>query len=299
MRFGYACLLTLAMTVPACAVGPELPSDPPPVEDEGFTPTILPRLGWLRSDYLVWFVKHSSTPSLIQSVSDSGTVRNLFPDNNRINYNAFAGVRVNGGFWFDGTQRLGLDLGAFGLEQRSVGAAVTSNNAPVLARFYLNANNGLLDSLQFAGPGTAGTLRASATLNSIYGIDANLRWHVGPVYSDATDFLIGARALNFREGLDVAGTTTLRGGTTLYLRDHFAVSNQFVGPQLGVQGRWLLGGNFSIDGTFKFAMGTVRQRAVVNGENTLTPPSVWASARTPGSTPGRRTSASTSAVGSR
>ncbi len=245
---------------------------------------IVPRIAWLRADYLFWWAKQQSSPPLVQTIPDSlanassipaGAAGTLFPeDGQRIRYRTFGGARINTGFWFSSEQRLGLDGTFFMLEQNSNGAGYASSGSPILARFYTNANSGTLTSLQFSNSspatGYSGSLSAVSTLNSLWGADASFRWNGYRMLSDNTDWLFGARYFELRERLQINGQANLRDGTRLNVNDYFAVNNQFYGSQIGFHSRWGNFRGFSVDGIFKLAIGGVDQRVVIRGDNTIT-----------------------------
>ena len=253
-------------------------------DDESLPPNRVPKLLWFRADYLTWFVRKQNTGPLIQTIPDgqsqssstlAGSATTLFPDNNSVKYGSFSGVRLNAGFWFDGTQRVGFDTSGFVLANNSIGASFASNGSPILARFYNNANGGALTSLQFSNPdpatGYSGSLSAESKVTSLYGADASIRWEGYSLISDRTDYLAGFRYFDFRERLDINGNALLRSGTQLNVQDHFAVSNQFYGAQAGLHARWCSWSGFSVDGIFKLALGDMHQQADISGSNTLTP----------------------------
>ena len=66
------------------------------------------------------------------------------------------------------------------------------------------------------------------------------------------------------------------------LADHFAVENNFYGGQVGVNSRWCGLYGFSFDGTFKFAMGSMNEKAEISGSNTLAFPGVPATTQATG-----------------
>lgn len=256
-------------------------------EEDCVSSTCMPRLGWLRTDYLVWFIRRSYVTSLIQVIPDSlaaandlpeGAAGTLFPEDERSRYKSFNGMRVSAGFWFDSTRRLGLDFSGFVLEHNSVGAAYSSNavGSPILARFYVNANSGRLTSLQFSNSdpaaGYTGALSSYVTANSTWGFDANLRWNGYRLFADGTDYLAGGRYFEFRERLGVSGVADLADGTRLSVNDYFAVDNQFYGGQVGVHSRWCGPYGFSLDAIAKLAIGGIDQRISIRGDNTLAVP---------------------------
>lgn len=252
--------------------------------DEDTTPgNIVPRIAWLRADYVFWKAKQQIVPPLIQTIPDSladstslptGAANTLFPeDGKHIRYRIFGGARINTGFWFSREQRLGLDASFFQLEQNSNGAGYASPGSPILARFYNNANSGTLTSLQFsnssATAGYSGSIAAVSTMSSMWGADASFRWNGYQMLADNTDWLFGVRYFDMRERLHIGATANFTNGSRFNLNDYFAVSNQFYGGQVGFHARW---GNFygvSVDGIVKLAVGAVSQRVAISGDNTF------------------------------
>ncbi len=247
----------------------------------------VPQMFWFRADYLVWWLRKEQTPPIIQSLPDSlaltsdlppGSATTLFPGNNQLRYNGLSGLRLDAGLWLTADHQFGIDVGGFAIQNRTLSAAYASdaNGSPILARFYTNANTGALTSLKFSIPdpatGYSGALSASAAVSNIYSGDANIVWNGFRVFSDNTDWLLGARYFGMRERLDVNGTANFRDGSGLSVRDHFAVSNQFYGAQIGWRARLCGWYGFSVDGIFKFALGSNREQVNISGSNTFTSP---------------------------
>ena len=257
----------------------DVPNDEPDTLGANASPQRL----WLRTDFLLWYIRKTAVPPLIQTIPDSlanqnnppaNAATNLFPNTNQLGYKVFDGLRVNAGMWFDSTQRIGIDVSGFVLEQNANGAGFVSTGSPVLLRTYNNVNNGQPTLLQFSNPdpvaGYSGSLSANSVVSTLLSGDLNVRVSSYRIFSDHTDFLFGARYLDFREHLDINGTASLKDGRTLAVSDHFAVTNQFYGGQAGLHGRWNGMYGFSLDGVFKLAMGGVAERININGSNTLT-----------------------------
>lgn len=260
--------------------------DPP--ERDRFNPdgtpsNTVPRFVWLRADSLFWFVKRQIVPPLIQTIPDNladatslpaNSASTLYPqDGKHISYNAFAGLRLNTGFWFTSEQRFGLDGSYFMLGQNSNGVGYVSSGSPALARFYVNANNNVLTNLQFSNPnpatGYSGSLAAASSLAPMWSADLSLRWNGYAISSENTDLLFGGRYFEMRESMRIQGQANLT-GTTLNVNDYFKVSNQFFGGQIGMHARWGGYRGFTVDGIFKVAIGGIDQRVTIRGDNTLT-----------------------------
>ena len=256
---------------------------PPLLEDPESSNVLMPDNMWIKAEYLVWFASRAGSPPLIQVAPDgydrtAGLPVNnnsVFPfDGSHIMYNAFSGLGTNVGLWLTPEHVIGLDTSFFLLEQNSTGAAYSSLGSPILARYYMNANNSETNAVPFSNmvpfPGYSGSLSSVSTINSVWSGDASLRWNGFTYLAQSSDWLFGFRYFGFRERLDIIGTSNYADGSKLTVADHFATSNNFYGGQVGISshfGRWY---GVSIDSTFKFAMGDVDQRVVIQGYNTMT-----------------------------
>jgi hypothetical protein len=245
----------------------------------------VPKLFWFRADYMASWIRKENSPPLIQSLpgifANAGTIppnapNTIFPINNQLKFGELNGLRINTGIWLTEDHSWGLDVTAFATGRASTGAAFSSLGSPILARFYTNANNGNPTDQNFSNPtlgtGYSGAVSANATVNNIYSGDVNLRYNGYRLLSDNTDYLFGFRYFDFRESLQINSISTRPGldPQTLRVADQFSVSNNFYGGQFGFASRWMGWRGFSFDGIVKMAVGSMDERATVNGSNSIT-----------------------------
>ncbi|MCE9530258.1 MAG: BBP7 family outer membrane beta-barrel protein [Planctomycetes bacterium] len=241
-----------------------------------------PQLFWLRADYLNWVITKEPIAPVIATLPDSlasardipaGAATPIFPSQYEVNYKRISGLRLNTGFWFGMDRGLGFDVSGFGLENQAQRALYVSNGSPILTRLYNSLNDNRQTNLIFSTPDPAfpyrGSIAASLTATDIFNADASIRWRGFRVFADNADWLFGARYFNMRESLDVIAQATFPDGRRFTVADQFRVHNSFYGGQIGINSRWVGYNRFSLDGTFKFAVGGVNQRVEIRGSNSL------------------------------
>lgn len=260
-------------TVPISA-DPELTADPYAQE---------PRF-WIRSDFLLWWVKDGPTsfpllttsPPASQGIpSKPGTVVRF--GGTHFDYETFSGLRLTGGMQ-DPSSEFGLMGGAFLLEQRAVGVNATANNAgiPLLARPIVSPTSGQLTSTTENNPVLVTTNFSAVSTTRFWGGEANLtgpEFTVGPA---SIRPLVGFRYLDLAEGLDIdntvvalAGFGNLGPGATVSQTEGFHTRNQFFGGQVGAQAE-LRSGSFFFRFQGKLALGDSHEVVTITGSSTRT-----------------------------
>jgi hypothetical protein len=242
--------------------------------------TARPNLFWIRADYLLWTITKEPITPIIQRIPDSlatapslpaGSGISVFPNNNELEYQNFKGVRLNTGFWFGAGSNWGLDVSGFALEKKSLHAFYASQGSPILTRFYNDIGDDQETYLLFSNIDPAnsysGSIGAGAEVSNLYSVDASLRYNGFRVFADNADWLFGLRYMKFDESLFINSVANLSDGRILQVNDRYDVRNDFYGAQIGLNSRWVGWRGFSYDGTFKLAVGGVRQRATVGGYN--------------------------------
>jgi len=311
------CVLVIGLLAAAPAAAqsdlmPPVPSDKPTPQviapafpDLGCANTPRPGLccpepcadGWqarVSADYLLWWVRSGPTPPLLTTgplgsggeiagpatLGANGTVT-LFGDK-PLSYGAFSGGRLTLDTWLD-SAGLGVQVGGFALEQRSVGfrAASDATGNPILAQPYFDvlANASLAQYVTFPNALAGGV--AIASTSRLWGLESNL---TGLSFGGG-DFrghlLAGFRYVDLAESLGSSqnqtvlpdGTAFLNGfqlntGDTLVLADAFHTRNQFYGGQVGVEGEWQVG-PLTLGATAKVALGSMHEVVQVQGSTFL------------------------------
>ena len=214
---------------------PVIPGVPGPLDyprvgegDSPIPPNCVPQHFWFHADYILWFMRSDKTIPLIDTIPfspsstfDYSSATTLFPKGNEVGHNPLSGLRIDTGAWFDNSHQFGIDVSAFGTEQNSKGAFYASDaaGAPILARFYSNANSGVPTALLFSNPdplmGYTGSVGATSRIAQIYNGDISLRWNGYRVFSDNSDYLFGVRYFHFNEQINIFSNASLRDGTQL------------------------------------------------------------------------------------
>jgi hypothetical protein len=204
------------------------------------------------TEYLIWFLREGHVPPLLTTSSFASGGRGGELDT-RVLYgddrletrhdDRFVGARVTLG-WLNPAQTFGLEGRAFFLERDSTYFKAVSDGSTLLARPYVNAQDGLPASEVIAGPTPQG-LRDGGFVGysrvELFGEEANAVVPLGGVDWLRWDLLAGARFLQMRDRLDLTSTGHLPpGGPVLFgLTDHFRTHNAYYGGQLGLRGEAL------------------------------------------------------------
>jgi hypothetical protein len=268
--------------------GPALPSGPLP----SFTVPISSRF-WFSVDVLMWWTKSAPMPQplvTLGSPSDSvpgalgqpGT--QVIYGGNSIDMRLSAGLRFDTGFWIDNDRQYGVDAGYFFLGRQFRGFSAFSDGygSPLIARPTFDAQTGTESSYVDSYPGyvTGGI----TILNRSQFQGANIGPMLNLVQTDRFRFdgLLSFRYLNLTESLNIAdqyadvqpGSLTF-GGQTIHMSDFlsdldtFRTTNSFYGGALGGRMNWA-SGRWLINATGRVGLGTVQERAVIQGSTTLT-----------------------------
>lgn len=255
----------LIATVPAQAA----PEMGPPAEPVVASLTVEPsdRLR-IEVDYLYWFLQRMRVPPLLTtsppaSAGVLGTpgTEELYGDGRlRSRHDRYVGVRFDVDYWLSDERTFGLNVSGFFLERDSSNFTVKWHSVPVLARPYIDANDGSAKAYVVAGP-SPGIGDLSGAFNAysrveLFGQDANLLF--GLVRGDhcTLDVLAGARFLQIRERLDLTGVSKVLPDESVLTSatDHFHTFNKFYGAQAGLIGAYHWG-RWSVEGKVALAIG--------------------------------------------
>jgi hypothetical protein len=249
-------------------------------------------------EFLLWAVKGQDTPALVttsapevaqplQGVLGQPTTAVLF-GGGQLDPEVMAGGRFHLGYWFDCDCLWAVEADYFLLGKRSEGFFLDSAQSPVIARPFIlrNADGSQQESAELvATPGTnpgdlfasRGSLSISAPVE-FSGAEANLRGRLLCGCDYTLDGIAGYRYLRLREGLlfleDIISLRDvpqagIAAGDRIVVTDRFDTRNEFHGGQLGLIGE-VRRGRWSLEGTVKVALGSVRQRVSIAGRATVT-----------------------------
>jgi hypothetical protein len=219
-----------------------------------------------------------------------------------LNNGAYSGFRISGG-WINCDGTIGADGSFFYLAQRGTTESFASgdNGSPLLARPIIDARTGNETVLFVSAPGSFSGSFNVASSTSLFGFDGNLLlpWIRCPACDpDEVGYYVtavgGFRYLNLRDDLTMSQSSNVlpRGvgffdgfpvtsGGNLSLTDDIRTLNQFYGGQIGAAAgvTWW---RFTLNGTAKVALGSMREEATLNGSTTVTNAIFGATSTTPG-----------------
>jgi Putative beta barrel porin-7 (BBP7) len=237
-------------------------------------------------EYLLWWVKKGPEPQPLVTTSSLASLGILgaadtvvVTGGSAIDYQAFSGMRMSGGIFFNDDHAFGIELGGFFTEHRPYGTLDSSSplGQPLLARPIINAQTGLEAAELVSAPGIAmGSILIGST-SSLSGYDINAitgLWRDGP---SRLTLLAGFRYVTLTEDITIMQSTDLLPGgsagfnnqiigvpTNVGIFDKFAVDNNFYGGQIGAM--WEYNSNsFFINSLVKLAIGGVHEDINIGG----------------------------------
>jgi hypothetical protein len=235
---------------------------------------------WANTEYLLWWVRNASLPAPLVtagSAADSNPgalgqpgTRLLF-GNQDLDYGTFSGGRLMVGAWLNAKRTVGIEGGAFLLEQRSVGFLAGSDAAgsPLLAFPFTSPLTGGPDTLLISDPRVANLLTGGVAVSSatrLWGGEINGGVSVARKERFSLGILGGFRYLDLEEDLRIFNPTAIPNSNLVQLlTDQFDTRNQFYGGQLG---GWVgvRQGRLSVDVTGKCALGSTHRVLGIAGQ---------------------------------
>lgn len=255
---------------------------------------------WLDADYLLWWLKPASggpallTTGPLTSPTSLGSGilgtpnSQVLAGNDYLNTGPYSGFRIGGG-WIKCDDSFGVEGSFFYLAQQGIHQTFASNGSgsPLLARPIVDARTGNESVLFASAPNSfSGAFHVDSTTR-FFGGDANLLLPWYRNYACDPDELgyyltplIGFRYLNLHDDLTMAqssnvlpfGVGFFNGlpipvGGAISVVDDFRTLNQFYGGQIGLQAG-LTWWRFTLNGTAKVALGSMREEANLSGSTT-------------------------------
>jgi hypothetical protein len=255
---------------------------------------------WLDADYLLWWLSPApSGPALLTTgtltspttlgsgiLGTPGT--SILAGNGNLNTGPYSGFRIGGG-WINCDNSFGLEGNFFYLAPQGTQETFSSDSSgnPLLARPIIDARTGSETVLFVSAPNA---FNGSFTVNSttsLFGFDANMLLPWYRCYAcDDQDLgyyltpVAGFRYLNLRDDLTMSQSSNvlldgvgffngqpITNGGNVSLTDDFRTLNQFYGGQIGLKAG-LTWWRFTLNGTAKVALGSMREEANISGSTT-------------------------------
>lgn len=246
---------------------------------------------WMRGEAILWWLSGANVPPLVTEdvtgatpgvLGAPGTVvrfggRDIF-ENPRI------GARFTAGMWLDRDQTCGIEANFFFLAQSGNNFTLGSTDGSrAIGRPFLNVQTGLQDAqlVSFANGiiPLAGSV-AVTPRSDFFGGELNYRHNLCFDCRRRWDFLIGYRALQLNESIDIQENLLPLGplvvpGSSIFVHDRFATENQFHGLNLGLA-REIRSGMWSFDVYGKVALGNLHSVVNIDGSTRLAIPGAGA-----------------------
>jgi hypothetical protein len=236
------------------------------------------------SEYLLWWIQGQSVPVLATTGSPTqfgilgAPTTQILYGGNQIGTNPFSGGRFTLGYWLDDERTKGIEITGFFLGTNSSSFSTNSSMNPVIARPFLEVNNGQESAQLTALPGVGvGALTINAP-TSLWGLESNLRCLMCCGCNYRIYAIAGFRNINLDESLSI--TENVQGLPTAEppftnqaatVNDYFGTQNHFYGGQVGLDARWYWG-RWSIEGRGKVAIGDTAQILDISGSQRFVSP---------------------------
>lgn len=236
----------------------------------------------LGAEYLLWYARKAELPALLTTSSPAfngilgqGDTSVIYGGDNATD-TRHPGVRVSGAYWLN--DLWALDGNVWFLGRTTGGVSVDTNQYPLLARPFVNANTGQNFSQLIASPGLATGAAVINNETGIWGGELNLRRALVCLPCARLDGLIGFRNLNLSEEINItesfARTPNSNTGIGVpnvlsgVVRDRFRTENSFYGLNLGLAGElrrnwWFMSGRLGV------GLGQVQQTVSIDGGQQL------------------------------
>jgi hypothetical protein len=256
--------------------------------------------GWLQGEFLLWWIRPGPNPTPLATNGDladpipgalgqPGTTTVLLGGQS-LNYDATAGMRFSGGYWFGDARRWGLDGSIFFLSDQTLHRGVTSDDGgnPGIYRPVNDVNFGET-SLFVAVPGMASGAILLSSSSQLWGVDLNALYRL--VQRDTWNFMVlgGFKFLDLHETLNISTFTNdfagvLPGpftggnaeapGTNVLVFDGFHTRNQFYGGQIGLQTSWAFAPRWYLSARAQVGLGETHQSINISGSTIQDQPGV-------------------------
>ena len=237
------------------------------------------------AEYLLWFVRAGGAPPLVTAgglasngIIGQGDTRVLFGGPGQVlNNTLHSGARFGALYYLPGN-RWGVDGNLWFLARNGGSFATDTNENPLLARPFVNANTGQQFSEVVAAPGLATGAVAVTYGTSMWGADANFRRGLWCGPCSRLDALIGFKFANLSEDITISEQFVRTPNSNLavgipfaaagLVQDKFETVNNFYGVNLGLagevrRGRWFVNGKATV------GLGTIYQTATVSGSQRI------------------------------
>jgi hypothetical protein len=246
---------------------------------------------WAEADLLLWWMRGASLPPLVTTsppgtpIAQAGVLgtpgTTILFGNSTVNDNLRAGWRLAAGYWFDDARDFGVEADFFLLAAKDATFGANSNGNPILARPFIDVNNGLPSSERVAFPGDlTGSVQASAATPGLLGAGVLLRENVYAANGFRLDVLGGYRYLHLSDHVVVTELVTsvnpnnpnfIPVGTNIAVVDSFASRNDLHALDVGFDGSWQ-NGPLSLAVRARLAVGLDQQDVDIAGSTTVTVP---------------------------
>ncbi len=241
-------------------------------------------LVWGRADYLLWWTRGMSAPSLA-TTSTEGTPQERAgilgdPDTSvlfgatGLNDESRSGGRMTIGRWFDPTFAHGFDITYLWLAEGSDDFMDSGEDRLILARPFLNLQADAEDSRLIVFPDVVDGTLTIRTATDFQSWEAVFRHSVARWADVQTDYSFGYRYAALEDYVRIDEATVSLGGptvdSTFDLFDQVGSRNRFHGGQLGIRILRHTDAIWSIELNGKVALGATTSTLVLEGETVAT-----------------------------
>jgi hypothetical protein len=236
-------------------------------------------------EYLLWFVRAGGAPDLVTTSSPQfngilgqGDTRTLFGGPGQVlNNTMHSGARFGALYYLPGN-RWGVEGNIWFLGRNGSSFLSDTDQNPLLARPFVNANTGQQFSELVAAPGLATGAVSVTSGTSLWGADVNFRRGLFCGPCSRLDALVGFKFANLSEDITIAEQFVRTPNSNLLvgapfaaaglIEDKFETVNNFYGVNLGLAGE-LRRGRWFVNGRATVGLGTIYQSATITGSQRI------------------------------
>ena len=229
---------------------------------------------WGRAEYLLWWTKGNNVPPLV-TTSPDGTPQldagvlglpetSILFGNRGLNTDIRSGGRFSIGCWLLPTQEIGFEGSYLFLGPSVSRYEAASMGSPILARPFLNIENGLQEAHLLAFPNWVQGAISAKTTNSFQALNGLFRVMSFRRENGQLELLAGYRFCRLDDNLRIDESLQAAGPASITLFDSFNTRNEFHGADLGVAGRYVYD-RWSLDTLIKIAFGNSQSRVIIDG----------------------------------
>jgi hypothetical protein len=248
---------------------------------------------WVRGEYLLWWTKNSSVPTLVTTGASTDAVPAALGQpgtkvlyGGDVSFQSRDGARFTMGTFLGRSSIWSVEANYFFLDAQRLGAVGSGPSPmaglPVVGRPFVDVLTNMPSSSLDAYPGLLAGSVTVANSSYLQGGEGNVQALLSNNQKYRVEAIAGFRTLDLAESLDVqenvqvSPTAGVFGGNNIRIADHFGTSSRFYGGQMGLRAEFAYE-RFRVGMLGKVALGDSHEIVNIHGQtaiNTVVPTNV-------------------------